>query len=71
MSNDGATWVSVWNNPTTPITDDSWNMVEYDIGSIADQEEAVYIRWSYEVLDHAHAYSGWNIDDVGLWGNPK
>ena len=41
------------------------------IASVADQEETLYISWSYEILDRAYPYSGWNIDDIGLWGNPK
>ncbi|MCP4707494.1 MAG: hypothetical protein GY869_02620 [Planctomycetes bacterium] len=71
VSNDGVSWNTVWNNSDTAITDDSWNIVEYDIGLVADGEESVYIRWSYSVFDHAYSFSGWNIDDVGLWGIPR
>jgi len=71
VSNDGANWITIWNNPITPVTDNSWTMVEYDMGHVADGRESVYIRWSYSVFDHAYPYSGWNIDDVGLWGTPK
>ncbi len=71
VSNDNATWTTLWSNSGIPITDNSWQNVEYDISNIADGQEAVYIRWSYKVLDHAHAYSGWNIDDFVLSGNPK
>jgi len=71
VSNDGITWTTVWNNPNSIITDNSWNQVEYDISDVADGQEEVFIRWSYNIFDRAYPYSGWNIDDIGLWGNPK
>ena len=47
----------------------SWKDVEYDIGSIANRQPNVYIRWGYQVLDsNAWPFSGWNIDDVSLRG---
>ena len=69
-SNDGSTWQTVWVNPTTePITDNQWQVVEYDISQIAAGHSQVYVRWSYQVLnDRAFPYSGWNIDDVELHG---
>ncbi|MBN1844827.1 MAG: hypothetical protein JW810_04025, partial [Sedimentisphaerales bacterium] len=69
VSNDGSTWQRVWEN-TSAITDDHWQEVQYDISSVADDQENVYIRWGYQVNDRAYPYSGWNIDDVALWGNP-
>lgn len=70
-SNDGETWELIWEyNDRSALTDNAWQVVEYDISSIADGQETVYIRWGYEVLDYAYPYSGWNIDDVELWGNP-
>ncbi|MCP4707643.1 MAG: hypothetical protein GY869_03375, partial [Planctomycetes bacterium] len=71
VSNDGVNWVEVWANLNTPITDNDWTNVEYDISSVADGEEAVFIRWRYEVKERALPYSGWNIDDICLWGTPK
>lgn len=71
VSNDGVDWTIVW-EPMEPtaITDDTWQMLEYDISTIADGEESVFIRWSYTINERAYQYSGWNIDDVELWGNP-
>lgn len=70
VSNNGTDWNIVWeSNGSLAIADDSWQILEYDISSIADNQPTVYIRWSYEVLDdRAYRYSGWNIDDVQLWG---
>ena len=42
--------------------------MEYDISATADGQPTVYIRWGYEVNDEAYSYSGWNIDDIQLWG---
>ncbi len=69
-SNNGTDWDVIWEHTgSSDITDSSWQIVEYDISSTADNYETVYIRWSYEVLDsHVFPYSGWNIDDIQLWG---
>lgn len=72
VSNDGNNWSFVWEHNRRPaITNSSWRIVEYDISSIADDQETVYIRWGYEILEYAYPYSGWNIDDIQLWGNPR
>jgi len=65
VSNDGVSWTSLWENPSSGETaDSSWNTQEFDISAVADGEPAVYLRWAHEVNDYAWAYSGWNIDDV-------
>ncbi len=66
-SNDGNAWTTIWQNDSV-ITDSRWTSVEYDVGSVADNQETVFIRWTYAVVDRAYAYSGWNIDDIGLSG---
>jgi hypothetical protein len=72
-SNDGSTWQTVWVNPTSvPITDNQWQVVQYNISQIAAGYSQVYLRWSYQILDdRAFPYSGWNIDDVELRGLPN
>jgi hypothetical protein len=72
VSNNGTDWYIVWEHVgSLPITDNSWQIMEYDIGAVADGQVTVYIRWSYEILDsQANPYSGWNMDDIQLWGNP-
>ena len=67
VSNDGANWSTMWENPGTVETaDSSWSTYEYDISSVADGQASVYLRWTHEVNDFAWAYSGWNIDDVTI-----
>jgi hypothetical protein len=69
VSVDGVTWTELWNNGSDTIADNSWNDVSFDLSEIADNEPTVYLRWSHEVgQDYAWAYSGWNIDDVTIWG---
>ena len=70
VSNNGTSWQTVWEQPTSQTTTDSnWQIMEYDISSVADNRPTVYVRWSYAVIsDEAYPYSGWNIDDVQLWG---
>ncbi len=69
VSNDGATWQVIWEPPRDSETIDSaWQVLEYDISAVANLQSTVWIRWSYEVVGHAFAYSGWNIDDIEIWG---
>ncbi|MFG0260004.1 MAG: GC-type dockerin domain-anchored protein, partial [Phycisphaerales bacterium JB041] len=67
VSTDGSNWDEIWTNGSE-ITDSSWNLVEYDISEYADGEETVYIRWTQGTTDSSWLYSGWNIDDVEIWG---
>ena len=69
-SNDGTSWTPVYANPaSSPVTDNAWQLVEYDISSVADGKAAVYVRWGHQVVQgDAYPYSGWNIDDVELTG---
>lgn len=70
VSNNGTTWQTVWEHTgNQPITDSNWQIIEHDISAVADNQPTVYIRLSYEIIsDEAYAYSGWNIDDIQLWG---
>jgi len=68
-SNDGTNWQTVWSNGSGEIADNSWKQQAFDVSDIADFEETVYIRWGHKVdSSGAYAYSGWNIDDVEIWG---
>jgi len=67
-STDGVNWVSLWENGGSEVTANSWSESACEIGDIADNQPAVYIRWGYQVASGAWAYSGWNIDDVEIWG---
>ena len=70
VSKNASTWTTVWVNTGTEITDSSWQFLDYDISSIADNQPTVYIRWGYKITGGALAYSGWNIDDMQIIGDP-
>ncbi|MDG2199846.1 MAG: S8 family serine peptidase [Phycisphaerales bacterium] len=65
--NGGLTWSLVWEN-TSEVTDNSWLEMSYDISDIADDASAVQIRWIMGTTDASWQFSGWNIDDVRLYG---
>ncbi len=71
VSPNGTNWSTVWENPAGDwVRDSSWTRREYDISSIADREGAVYIRWVMGPTDEFVNASGWNIDDIEIWGVP-
>jgi bacillopeptidase F len=67
-SNDGVNWEELWSNGPNEIAEHAWSDHVFDISEIADNQPTVYIRWGYEVNVGAWAYSGWNLDDVEIWG---
>ena len=69
VSNDGVDWTTVWSNGAE-ITDTAWMPVEYDISAVADGQATVYLRWTMGTTDGSWQYSGWNVDDVEIWGLP-
>ncbi len=68
VSNDNTTWITVWSNPSGNLNESSWSYQEYDISAVADNRDAVYIRFSMGPTDPSLAYCGWNIDDVTVTG---
>jgi hypothetical protein len=70
MSLDGKTWLLVLHNPEREdVISNTWSRCECGIGSWADGQPEVYLRWSYQVLtERAYPYSGWNLDDIQLIG---
>jgi hypothetical protein len=70
-SNNGVNWTTLW-SATTQVADAAWTPLEYDISGIADGRPGVWLRWSYAVLRNvAVGTSGWNIDDIEIWGQPS
>ncbi len=67
-SNDGTNWLNVFTNNAGDITDSSWNLYQYSLSPLADNQSSVYVRWGYQVGSSAFAYSGWNIDDIAFLG---
>ncbi len=69
ISTNGTSWTLLWENTgTSPMISSGWTRQDFDISGIADNQPAVYLRWSYQIAGGAWAYSGWNIDDVELTG---
>ncbi len=68
-NDDGTTWIEVWTN-TSQVTDNSWSITYFDISEIADLSSDVRIRFSIGTTDGSWQYSGWNIDDLTVTGNP-
>ncbi len=67
VSNDGVNFVTIWANGSE-ITEAAWTPVEYDISAVADGQATVHLRWTMGITDSTWQYSGWNIDDVEIWG---
>jgi len=66
-SRDGATWVTVWENPTE-ICDTSWVFMDVDLLGIPDDCATLYLRWTVGPTNGTNRYCGWNIDDIEIWG---
>jgi hypothetical protein len=67
-SNDNATWTSIWSNGSLEIKDNAWSQKVYDLSAVATNQPTVWVRWGYKVSNGANAYSGWNVDDIEIWG---
>ncbi|MEA2095338.1 MAG: carboxypeptidase-like regulatory domain-containing protein [Candidatus Cloacimonadota bacterium] len=68
-NDDGTTWIDIWTNSSV-VTNNSWSISNYDISEIADLNSEVRIRFSIGTTDGSWQYSGWNIDDLTITGNP-
>ena len=68
VSNNGTGWTTIWQNPTSALTDSSWTLQTFDISSVADGRSTVYVRWGLGSTNYRTQYSGWNIDDVVVYG---
>ncbi|MCB1164190.1 trypsin-like peptidase domain-containing protein [bacterium] len=67
VSNDNVNWVELWQN-AAEVTDNGWQSMEYDISAVADGQSTVYLRWTMGTTDSSWLFSGWNVDDVEIWG---
>jgi hypothetical protein len=68
MSDNGTDWEMIWENGGVEIAECAWDEQVYDISSFADSCHSLHIRWGYETSGPAYPYSGWNIDDVEIYG---
>ncbi len=67
-SANGTSWTELWSNGTKVIRESTWSLHEYDLPADTSYCPNVYLRWGYQIMQNALAYSGWNIDDVEIWG---
>jgi hypothetical protein len=67
VSTDGTSFTTLWSNPGE-VTDSSFSEQVFDLSSIADGSSTLYIRWTMGTTDSSWGFSGWNIDDVEIWG---
>ncbi|MCP3904860.1 MAG: hypothetical protein GY715_14635 [Planctomycetes bacterium] len=68
VSNDGVGWATVWMNGMA-VTDSSWQYMTYDISAVADDQPAVYVRWTMGPTNAFDGFSGWNLDDIEIWAD--
>ncbi len=68
VSTDGANWSSLWQN-TARMDAGSWEAMEYNLSTTADEQSTVYLRWGIGVTDSSWQFCGWNIDDITLTGD--
>jgi hypothetical protein len=68
VSRDGREWLLLWANGPSSLQDDSWTPVQLPLGGFADHEPAIRFRWTMGPTDESVHYSGWNIDEIELWG---
>lgn len=65
-TNNGATWTEVWAHESGYTTDE-WEMLSIDISEYADEQASVKLRFrltSGAIFED----SGWNLDDLRVWG---
>ena len=68
VSNNGTTWTTLWQNPTTAnVSDAAWSQQVFDLTAYADGQATVYVRWGMGPTDGGVTFPGWNVDDVEVW----
>jgi hypothetical protein len=66
LSTNGTAWTRIWANGLQAM-DGAWTKQHINISSLADNQPAVQLRWSYRIIKTgASPMSGWNIDDVEI-----
>ena len=68
VSNNGTYWTVIWRATATgaDVSDSSWQLQEFDISDLADNQNTVYVRWGMGPTDTNTTFPGWNIDDVQI-----
>lgn len=67
--NGGSSWIEIWSNGET-ITESSWSEMNFNVSELADQSANVKLRFSLGSTDASWFFSGWNIDNITITGDP-
>jgi lysyl endopeptidase len=67
VSTDGTNFSTIWENGSE-VADTGWSQQVFDLSGVADGAATLYVRWTMGITDSSWLYSGWNIDDVEIWG---
>ena len=65
VSIDSVSWTTVWEN-SERISDTEWQLMEFDLSSVADGQPTVYLRWTLGPTNSNWRSCGWNIDDIQI-----
>jgi len=65
---DGNIWIQIFANPSSTISESSWNEKVYDISTWADNNPDFQLRFGIGPTDYGWRYCGWNIDDISVTG---
>lgn len=68
LSTDGGSWSDIWVHSGGNVNDLAWSLYTYDISALADGHPTVYIRWGMGPTDDSAQYSGWQLDDIAIYG---
>jgi hypothetical protein len=67
ISDNGSSWTTIWTNTgENSVEDRNWTNQLFDISSIADGENTVYLRYMLSA-DGSGRWAGWNIDDFRIY----
>lgn len=70
ISTDGNTWRTIWNHSGASFQENTWTFRTYNLSTYADQSPLLIVRWVMGPTDDSVNYSGWNIDDITITGDP-
>ncbi|HER00598.1 MAG TPA: hypothetical protein ENO22_14770 [candidate division Zixibacteria bacterium] len=65
---DGTSWVTLFENGSSDMNEQSWGEQFHDISQYADENPLFQIRFGIGTTDGSVQYCGWNIDDIELKG---
>ncbi len=63
----GNTWQNVWRNSSF-VRDNSWQQIQLPLPDSAEYKPEVKIRFTIGPTDPDKQYSGWNIDNLSVYG---